>query len=141
VDAESREIRECENPPKNTAINHVVNQMRTIPGGISRLMEHWIEQYHQVGHRFDMAYCRVGSLKGQAEIRARAEKRGSNPRVQMKKKLLDNTFTKKKRKRSAIANDEKALQVIRNCHMVDRWGIQDHPVMPLWLDHSSGINS
>ena len=92
---------------------HVVNQMRTIPGGIGRLMEHWIEQYHQVGHRFDMAYCRVGSLKGQAEIRARAEKRGSNPRVQMKKKLLDDTFTKKKRKRSAIANDEKALQVKR----------------------------
>jgi hypothetical protein len=30
---------------------------------------------------------------------------------------------------------------IRNCHMVDQWGIQDHPVMPLWLDHSSGRNS
>ena len=36
---------------------HVVNQMQTIPGGIGRLMEHWIEQYHQTGFRFDLSYC------------------------------------------------------------------------------------
>jgi hypothetical protein len=39
---------------------HVVTQMQTIPGGIGKLMEHWIEQYHQIGYRFDLAYCRVG---------------------------------------------------------------------------------
>ena len=99
--------------------NHVVNQMRTIPGGIGRLMEHWIEQYHQIGHRFDMSYCRVRSLKGQAEIRSRAEKRGSNPHVQMKKKLLDDKYTQKKRKRSALANEEKQLQVKRERREVD----------------------
>jgi hypothetical protein len=98
---------------------HVVNQMRTIPGGIGRLMEHWIEQYHQIGHRFDMSYCRVGSLKGQAEIRSRAEKRESNPQVQMKKKLLEDKYTQKKRKRSALANDEKQLQVKRERREVD----------------------
>jgi hypothetical protein len=39
--------------------------------------------------------------------------------------------------------DDDGLMVvdIRNCHTVDQWDIQDHPVMPLWLDHSSGINS
>ena len=98
---------------------HVVNQMRTIAGGIGRLMEHWIEQYHQIGHRFDMSYCRVGSLKGQAEIRSRAEKRGSNPRVQMKMKLLNDKYTQKKRKRSALANDEKQLQLKRERREVD----------------------
>ncbi len=44
--------------------SHAVTQMRTILGGIGKLMEHWIEQYH----RFDMAYCCVGSLSGQAAI-------------------------------------------------------------------------
>ena len=29
---------------------HVLNQMRDIPGGIGRMMEHWIEQYHQTGY-------------------------------------------------------------------------------------------
>jgi hypothetical protein len=54
--------------------SHVVTQMRTIPGGIGKLMEHWIKQYHQTGVRFDLAYCRVGSLVGQAAIR-QAQKR------------------------------------------------------------------
>jgi hypothetical protein len=35
--------------------------------------------------RFDLAYCRVGSLSGQAIICSSVEKRGCNPRVQMNK--------------------------------------------------------
>jgi hypothetical protein len=42
---------------------HVVNQMQDIPGGIGRMMEHWIEQYHQTGYRFDVAYSRIGSTE------------------------------------------------------------------------------
>ena len=53
-----------------------MRQMRTIPGGIGMLMEHWIEHYHQTGYRFDLAYCRVGSLVGQAAIQSSVEKRG-----------------------------------------------------------------
>ncbi len=63
---------------------HIAMQMQTKPGRIGRLMmEHWIEQYHQIGYRFDLAYCRVGTLEGQAAIRARMEKRGMHPQVQM----------------------------------------------------------
>jgi hypothetical protein len=58
---------------------HVVTQMQTIPGGIGKLMEHWIEKYHQTGHRFDLAHCRVGTLSGQAAIRSSVKKRGRNP--------------------------------------------------------------
>ena len=32
-------------------------------GGIARLIEYWAEQYHQVGHRYDLSYCRAGSLE------------------------------------------------------------------------------
>ena len=74
---------------------HVVTQMQSIPGGIGKLMEHWIEQYHQIGHRLDMAYCHVGSLTGQAAIRSSVEKRGRNPRVQMNKQFLLKKKTKK----------------------------------------------
>jgi hypothetical protein len=36
--------------------SHVTTQMRTIQGVIGKLMKHWIEQYHQTGFRFDLAY-------------------------------------------------------------------------------------
>ena len=47
--------------------SYVVTQMRTIPGGIGKLMEHWIKQYH------------VGSLV--------LDKRAHNLRVQLNKML------------------------------------------------------
>jgi hypothetical protein len=81
--------------------SHVVRQMRTTPGGIGMLMEYWIEQYHQIGFRFDQAYCRVGSLVGQEAIRSSAEKRGRNPRVQLNKMLLEKRFVGIQKKRSA----------------------------------------
>ena len=79
----------------------VVTQMQTIPGGIGKLMEHWIEQYHQTGHRFDLAHCRVGSLSCQAAICSSVEKIGRNPQVQMNKQFLLEKIIGKKRKRSA----------------------------------------
>jgi len=68
--------------------SHVMTQMRNIPGGIRKLMDHLIEQYHQTSFRFDLAYCRVGSLMEQAAIRSSAETRAHNPRVQLNKMLL-----------------------------------------------------
>jgi hypothetical protein len=62
-------------------------------------MEHWIEQYHQTGHRFALAYCHAGSLSGQAAIRSSEEKRGYNLQVQMKKQFLLEQFIGRKRKR------------------------------------------
>jgi hypothetical protein len=39
--------------------SHLVRQMRTTPGGIGMLVEHWIEQYHQIGFWFDMAIVKL----------------------------------------------------------------------------------
>ena len=47
---------------------HCIKQMRDIPGGIGKLVEHWVERYHQDGFRYDLAYCRAGSLENQAKI-------------------------------------------------------------------------
>ena len=56
--------------------HHVVPQMRRIPGGIGKLMENWVEQYHQDGYRYDVSYCRAGLLwnrrRSEAEWRSRA---------------------------------------------------------------------
>jgi hypothetical protein len=92
--------------------SHVVRQMGTIPGGIGKLMEHWIEQYHQTGFRFDLAYCRVGSLVGQATIRSSTEKRARNPRVQLNKVLLQKSFVGiRKRRSAAIESEEKKIHI------------------------------
>ena len=127
-------VRPGNSPPSNTAINsgiehtrtmgfsvtpkmhgmesHVVRQMRTIPGGIGMLMEHLIEHYHQTGCRFDLAYCRVGSLVGQAAIRSSVEKRGQSPRVQLNKMLLQKSFVGiRKRRSAAIKSEEKKIQI------------------------------
>ena len=73
-------------------------------------MEHWIEQYHQIGHRFDLTYCRVGTLESQAAIHSRVEKQGMHPRVQMNKKALQERFVGRKQKRSdAKERDEMKL--------------------------------
>jgi hypothetical protein len=63
---------------------HMVNQMQNIPGGIGRMMEHWIKQYHQIGYQFDVAYCRVA-----ANARARSERRTSNHQVKMHRQHLE----------------------------------------------------
>ena len=102
----------CVTPKMHGMESHVVRQMRTTPGGIGMIMEHWIEQYHQIGFRFDMAYSRVGSLVGQAAIRSSVEKRGRNPRVQLCKKLLEKRFVGIRKNRSAaIESDEKKIQI------------------------------
>ncbi|KAL7528525.1 hypothetical protein ACHAXR_003576, partial [Thalassiosira sp. AJA248-18] len=85
---------------------HVVDQMRSIPGGISKLIEHWVEQYHQVGHRYDLSYCRAGTLENQAAIRSRLEKRARHPRVKMNKKLLEKKYKNIRRKRTAALEKE-----------------------------------
>jgi hypothetical protein len=91
---------------------HIVTQMRSIAGGIGKLMEHWIEQYHQTGFRFDLAYCRVGSLIGQAAIRSSCEKRSRNPRVQLNKQLLEKAFVgRRKKKRAAIKSEEEKMRI------------------------------
>ena len=89
----------------------VVTQMRTITGGVGKLMEHWIEQYHQTSFRFDLAYCCVGSLVRKAAIRSSADKRARNPRVQLIKMLLQKRFVGiRKRQSAAIEREEKKIQ-------------------------------
>lgn len=84
---------------------HAVYQMRTIPGGIAKLGEDWIEKYHQDGFRYDFCYGRVGDLERQAVIRARCEHRARNPQVVMRKELLAKRFKGKRKKKSTTVKE------------------------------------
>ena len=66
-----------------------------IDGGISKLIEHWVGQYLQVICRYDLSYCREGSLEKQAKVCSKLERRGRHPCVNMNKKRPEDV--KKKR--------------------------------------------
>ena len=99
---------------------HLVRQMLFIDGGLARLIEHWVEQYHQVGRHYDLSYCRAGSLEKQAKVRSKLERRGRHPRVRMNKKRLEDVKKKRQhrhdrqQKRAAVKKEkrEKALEEI-----------------------------
>ena len=67
---------------------HLMRQLLNIKGGLTRLIEHWVEQYLKVGCHYDLSYCRAGSLEKQAEIRSKLERRRRHPRVKMSKKRI-----------------------------------------------------
>ena len=81
--------------------HHAVPQMRRVQGGIGKLMENWVEHYHQVGYRYDVSFCRAGSLQNQAGIRSRMESRACHPHVRMAKKLVDERYKNSRRKRKS----------------------------------------
>ena len=51
---------------------HLVHQMRTVPGGIAMLIEHWVEQYHQMAAAMERIWASQPYTK-RAEFRARKE--------------------------------------------------------------------
>ena len=82
--------------------------MLFVEGGIAKLIEHWVEQYHQVGCCYDLSYCWLGLLKKQAEIHSRMEKRARHPRVKMDKKSLEDI--RKSRKTRRTKQQERAVK-------------------------------
>lgn len=90
---------------------HAVHQMRTIPGGIAKLGEDFIEKYHQDGYRYDLCYSRVGDLEKQAVIRSRCEHRARNPQVVMRKELVARKFSgRRKKKGSTVKEVQKQIK-------------------------------
>ena len=72
-----------------------LRHMLFIDGGIARLIEHCVEQYHQVVRCYDSSYSQARSLEKQAEVRSKLERRGHHPCVRVTKKRPNDA--KKKR--------------------------------------------
>ena len=92
------------------ATGPLLRQMPFIDGGIARLIEHWVEQFHQVGRRYNLSYCRAGSLEKQEEFCSKLERRGRHPRVRMDKKRLEDV-KKKHRYRHKRQQERKAIEL------------------------------
>ena len=89
-------------PPKAHGMeHHVIPQMRRIQGGILKMLEHWVEQYHQTGYKYDEVWRTMGDEAKKARVRAHMEHIASDERVMEKLDDYDNTFIGK-HKRSAV---------------------------------------
>ena len=75
--------------------------MLNIKGGITSVIEHWVEQYHLVGRRYALSYCQAGSLEKQA--RSKFERKGRHPHVKMSKKMLQDV-------EKSVSTNKKQLQ-------------------------------
>ena len=85
---------------------HLVDQLKLVGWGFRKMVEHWVEQYHQVGYRYDVSYCRLGSLEKQAGVRSRLEARSRHPKVKMNRRRLEELEAQRKHKNKK--SEEKA---------------------------------
>ena len=52
--AQHRKLNFSVTPKTHGMETHVVAQMRQFAGGLAKLIEHWVEHYHKIGHGYDM---------------------------------------------------------------------------------------
>jgi hypothetical protein len=74
--------------------DHIVDQMRRIPGGIAHLMEYWVK-YHQTGSKFDRKCKHARSAMDLAEMRVREDTMHNHPEVATKLGALEEKFKRK----------------------------------------------
>jgi hypothetical protein len=95
--------------PKNHGMeDHVVDQMRRIPGGIAHLMEYWVEQYHQTGSKFDRKCKHARTAVDLAEMRVREDTMRNHPEVKNKIDALEAQFKRKFKSEGSSKSNKKA---------------------------------
>jgi len=90
---------------------HLVHLMRTIPGGIHHMIEHWLEQYHQKGAEMDRMW--VGhTYEHQAEFRVRREKMLSHTDTMKADARIKGSIRKVKRQRtdSTLMEEDRIME-------------------------------
>ncbi len=114
-------------PKAHRMEKHVVAQMRNIRGGIGELIEYWIEQYHQVGFKYDMKYRNMSGDFEKAVVRAKREKISMNPGVVKANEVRVDKFEGKRKKPDKnIDNNDKKKKIkidrrneaLKNCKLL-----------------------
>jgi hypothetical protein len=85
---------------------HLVHQMRTVPGGIAMLIEHWVEQYHQTAAAMERIWASHPYTK-QAEFRVRREHMLSHKETTEAEARIVKSKRAQKRKKSEATVEEK----------------------------------
>ena len=90
---------------------HMVKNIRSIPGGIAKKFEYWMEKYHQDGVKLDMLHQMEKSVEKFARIRLKSQTIASIPEVQQRIQRKDAQHTRGKRK--VTAQKEKAARAAK----------------------------
>lgn len=77
---------------------HMVEQIKTTPGGIGPKMEHWMEKYHQEGAKFDAQHRTTKSMDQFARILLKRQSISGLPEVQSAIRMKRKQHTRGKRK-------------------------------------------
>ena len=126
--------------------DHVVNQMRKIPGGIVRMIEHWVERYHQVGFKYDDKWRRLRGEKRKAEIRSTREHIAANVHVVKRLKALIENCSRGKRSATLLREEtRKRMKTDKRAKDVTQWLRENSPhtdEVDQWLaaEEESGDN-
>ena len=66
--------------------------MRRFAGGLAKLIEHWVERYHQIGHGYDLKWINQPSERRKAIIRSNREFTFSDPEVVKRREQIKNSI-------------------------------------------------
>ena len=107
----SQEMKLSITPKQHGMEKHVVNQMRSIQGGIGLLVEHWVEKYHQVGFKYDDTLRLMHIHEQVAKVRSVREFIGSDPRVMHRKLKLKAKLERGKKKQQVKCKHNKLAKM------------------------------
>jgi len=93
---------------------HLVHQMRTVPGGMAALIEHWwVEQYHQKAAEMERIWA-AHSYEQQAEFCACREQMLNNPdTMKAEAKIAESKRQVKRKRKEATVDKENRIKAGR----------------------------
>jgi hypothetical protein len=104
----TRELGLSITPKLHGMEDHVIQQMRTYPGGIAMLIESWVEQYHQTGYGLDVKHKNQKSTLETAKVRIRKETTRLLPEVQQE--IEKNKEKHQRGKRKSTVEKEESMK-------------------------------
>ena len=90
-----RELKFAVTPKTHGMEKHVVGQMLRMKI-IAKMIEHWVEHYHQIGSRYDLKWINQKDEHRKAVIRAGREYTASHPEILKRRAYLKETLRKRK---------------------------------------------
>jgi hypothetical protein len=97
-----RELKFRVTPKTHGMEKHIVCQMLRVKI-IGKLIEHWVEHYHQIGGRYDMKWISQPDELRKAVIRARREFTASHPEVLKRIDIITKSLRKRKTPEATLA--------------------------------------
>eukprot|EP00984_Skeletonema_dohrnii_P027892 scaffold17602_cov77-Skeletonema_dohrnii-CCMP3373.AAC.2 len=97
-----RQLKFRVTPKTHGMEKHVVSQMLRMKI-LSKLIEHWVEHYHQIGSRYDLKWINQSNELKRAVIRARREFTASHPEVLKRKEIIMESLRKRKTPDATVA--------------------------------------